>query len=134
MTGQELRDHLAARNITPNQFNERFADAKGGNRKSSTRTAKRYLEGKKLDEVLVIREPNRSIVAKVAGLDPAVFDGRTPRGSRTDRLEEVAERVAFLLTENARLSKDLKDARTRLGRLERARKHDLAAATQSGGS
>ena len=75
-------------------------------------------------------------------LDISLLELGAPEGLADDqasvtlatRLEGLGEKVEFLLTENARLSKDLKDARTRLGRLERARRQDQAAATQSGGA
>lgn len=56
-----------------------------------------------------------------------------PSVTLRDLLEGLGGKVEFLLTENARLSRDLKDARTRLGRLERARRQDQASATRSGG-
>lgn len=153
MTGNQFRALLAEKKISPTQFTTRYADAmvdqlkatgreptgddERRRRESATRTAKRWLSAKSSNRHLKMMTGNRSIVAKVVGvqsslLDPPqmTYDAAPP----DDLLEGLGEKVAFLLTENARLSKDLKDARTRLGRLERARRQAQGAATQSGGA
>lgn len=150
VTGHELRALLAERGISPNQFTNRYADAvvdeargrgelsredEKRRRDSATRTAKRWLSARSSGRQLRMLTGNRRVAAKVVGVPADRFDppreAYDPLGAR---LESLGEKVEFLLTENARLTKDLRDARTRLGRLERDRKQPPDAATGSGGS
>lgn len=121
MTGRELRAHLAANGITPNQFYERVADiseaAGTASRSSAIRAAKRWLSEQKLDAPLALRPHNAEAAAMVAGLPPTALEAPA-RESAPDRLEQLAAAFAKTTKEQTAIAKQVRRLQVRVRQLE----------------